>query len=437
MPQAAVNYGGTHDMGKNKNFSLQPQRETADSAQSEHASVRTFLGMLKLLRTDCISIEIESLALFEIDLNLRRMFLTEHAYLCFQEFLQRKLPHDALAVITDSFQLTYYFFKTDLEGRLRFFRIGPFLTEKMNRKRITDILKKNGLPMDFLAGFTSYYGQFVPLEAPELFERTLLALTREVFGKQVCLERFPGTLLSCAPAEQQPETCVMDDTIENFYILENQLMEAVSQGDSEKALSAFRTQEHLTFFPRSVDEVVDYHGKLTVLNVLCRKAIEKAGVHPIHIDTISSRISRQVITEESVSILRGMSEKIIQEYCRFAAEYASKKYHPLVESCILYIDRHFNENPSLADLALRNYVSKQYLSVLFRKETGQNITAYVHARQLAHAAELLRSTSQSVEEIANQCGQGNVSYFTKMFKEHFGISPREYRKSTQDDEIRK
>lgn len=50
MPQAAVNYGGTHDMGKNKNFSLQPQRETADSAQSEHASVRTFLGMLKLLR---------------------------------------------------------------------------------------------------------------------------------------------------------------------------------------------------------------------------------------------------------------------------------------------------------------------------------------------------------------------------------------------------
>lgn len=103
----------------------------------------------------------------------------------------------------------------------------------------------------------------------------------------------------------------MDDTIENFYMLENQLMEAVSQGDSEKALSAFRTQEHLTFFPRSVDEVVDYHGKLTVLNVLCRKAIEKAGVHPIHIDTISSRISRQVITEESVSILRGMSEKII------------------------------------------------------------------------------------------------------------------------------
>ena len=67
--------------------------------------------------------------------------------------------------------------------------------------------------------------------------------------------------------------------------------------------------------------------------------------------------------------------------------------------------------------------------MLFQKETGQNLTSYVHARQLDHAARPLVSSALPVEEIAERCGQGNVSYFTKLFKKRFGMSPREYRKS--------
>lgn len=282
---------------------------------------------------------------------------------------------------------------------------------------------------DSFTDFNSFYEQVPQLENPALYKRALLALSRDVFGNQVALKRFPGALLQNIPVQKRSEENKIADTIEDFYHLENQMMEAVSRGDAETALSVSRMQELLTFIPRSTDEIVTYHGKLVVLNVLCRKAIEKGGVHPVHIDAISSRISRQIMATDSLPVLRGMSEKIIEEYCRFAVEHASRKYHRLVEDCILYIDLHFSENPSLAELARKNYVSKQYLSVLFQKETGQNLTSYVHARQLDHAARPLVSSALPVEEIAERCGQGNVSYFTKLFKKRFGMSPREYRKS--------
>ena len=63
----------------------------------------------------------------------------------------------------------------------------------------------------------------------------------------------------------------------------------------------------------------------------------------------------------------------------------------------------------------------------FKKMTGTTFTAYLNERRLATAAELLRTTDDTVLTIAGQVGFDNLSNFNRQFKARFGMTPRQYR----------
>ena len=63
----------------------------------------------------------------------------------------------------------------------------------------------------------------------------------------------------------------------------------------------------------------------------------------------------------------------------------------------------------------------------FKKMTGASFTAYLNERRLALAAELLRTTDDTVLAIAGQAGFDNLSNFNRQFKARYGMTPRQYR----------
>ena len=79
-------------------------------------------------------------------------------------------------------------------------------------------------------------------------------------------------------------------------------------------------------------------------------------------------------------------------------------------------------------LAVRFSVNKNYLSSRFHKEVGITITDYINQVRIQRAANLLRSSSLSVQQVAEQCGFADGNYFTRIFKKINGMSPNEYRK---------
>lgn len=78
----------------------------------------------------------------------------------------------------------------------------------------------------------------------------------------------------------------------------------------------------------------------------------------------------------------------------------------------------------LADLL---YLHPKYLSVMFKKETGQNLSDYVTTCRIDKAKELLSQTNLKILEVAALCGFHNYRYFMTVFKQRTGQTPTEFR----------
>ena len=93
-----------------------------------------------------------------------------------------------------------------------------------------------------------------------------------------------------------------------------------------------------------------------------------------------------------------------------------------------YIKEHLAENLSREELADTVYLTSDYLSHLFKKETGYSLTNYIIHERIEKAKLLLAQKSMSIRDVASACGFDNVSYFSKQFRSITGMTPREYRK---------
>ncbi len=92
-----------------------------------------------------------------------------------------------------------------------------------------------------------------------------------------------------------------------------------------------------------------------------------------------------------------------------------------------YIDRHYSEKISLDELSTRFYIDKYYLTKTFRSQFGLNISTYIQNIRITKAKQLLRFSSKTVEEIGYEVGVGSPAYFSRVFKDVEGVSPKVYR----------
>ncbi|MBR3965818.1 MAG: helix-turn-helix domain-containing protein [Clostridia bacterium] len=96
-----------------------------------------------------------------------------------------------------------------------------------------------------------------------------------------------------------------------------------------------------------------------------------------------------------------------------------------------YIDKHYSSHLSLDSVATAVAVSSCHLSKLFRKTCGVSFVEYLTEYRVGKAQELLLESNKSVAEIADSCGFGSFSAFSRSFKQISGCSPIEYRKKSR------
>lgn len=102
--------------------------------------------------------------------------------------------------------------------------------------------------------------------------------------------------------------------------------------------------------------------------------------------------------------------------------------HQKVAEVASYISAHYAEADSLDYVARHFYMSKSYLSRIFKETTGYTVNEYINVNRIQKARELLADSNQNITEIALLLGYGSVTYFEKIFRQHTEISPLKYRK---------
>lgn len=100
-----------------------------------------------------------------------------------------------------------------------------------------------------------------------------------------------------------------------------------------------------------------------------------------------------------------------------------------LKKVINYININYNKPISIKDLAVIADYSEYHFIRFFKTETGKTCVDFINSFRIEKASNLLKNTTLSVTEISFEVGYENVSYFIKLFKKFFGLSPSVYRKS--------
>lgn len=100
---------------------------------------------------------------------------------------------------------------------------------------------------------------------------------------------------------------------------------------------------------------------------------------------------------------------------------------PFILSIKNYIYEHISREISRNELANEVGLSPAYLSTYFKKETGLTISDFIKQERIAFAKRLLRQTNLPVSVISQNVGYDSLSYFSSVFHENTGYTPREYR----------
>jgi len=107
------------------------------------------------------------------------------------------------------------------------------------------------------------------------------------------------------------------------------------------------------------------------------------------------------------------------------------EYYPSpLNNMLTFINQNYTMPISLQVLSEKFQLSKQYISRLFMKYLNMTANTYILTVKLYHAQELLKFSRMNISEISHYLGFCSTSYFSRVFKQYYSISPKQYQFSS-------
>lgn len=103
-----------------------------------------------------------------------------------------------------------------------------------------------------------------------------------------------------------------------------------------------------------------------------------------------------------------------------------------MKKALRYIEAHLSEELRLEEVASHVYLSPYYFSKLFKKYQGIGFNAWVTQQRMANAKELLCHSDWSIASIARNLGFSQPSYFCKVFRQTYQVTPQVFRQQRKD-----
>ncbi|NSW90700.1 MAG: response regulator [Firmicutes bacterium] len=253
----------------------------------------------------------------------------------------------------------------------------------------------------------SYKEALDAIEYKMILGKNLVIPVESVYAnlkEKAAKNKFLDTLKNC---EDDLILAIKSDNRESMVIILKEITEALH----ESIKSNIQEKDHLiflvSFFIMKIMFVLD-----------------------ININMLFDNEGGLINTLQNLQTINELEDYIIKCFDEAAEELREKnKSHNgfLVKLAIEYISKNIYNDITLMKVADYLMIHPNYLSKIFKQETGEPFVEYVIKVKMSEAKLLLRNSNNKVYEIANMLSYKDVGHFARTFKKFFGVSPTEYR----------
>ena len=202
-----------------------------------------------------------------------------------------------------------------------------------------------------------------------------------------------------------------------------------------KALSLHQKKELKLIFNGILDNL---HEMNLSRNVICNLMIElfimineffeSYGVSIRKIMKNSYHSYQQLVNIESIGDAKKWVILIKEDLIEYIKREDAILYPRIISRIKNYIEKHFDEELSLKEVADAVSLNPSYLSTILKTYTDMSYSVYVAQVRVGKAKKLLETTDDKVYEVGEKVGYTNIYYFNRIFKKIAGLSPGEYKK---------
>lgn len=337
--------------------------------------------------------------------------------------------------VTDDFQSSYMFMRLS-ETEDTIIVVGPYTSTEITRSSIIRKSKSQAITPEFLSTLERYFSTVAYIPDDHSLTVALYTLGEKIWNtEQLGVENLQSSLLSFEgnPFESsEGDINIINDydinVVERRYLSENKLITAVASGRTHEAERLLKGFSQAAVEQRTTEPTRNARNYLIILNTLLRKAVEQKGVHPFHIDRVSSKFARRIENIGSWSDVGPLCKDMANKYCALVNDLTLNSLSPIVRQAVTLIDSDLTADLKLNSIAYKVGVNPSYLSSIFKKETGKTVTDFVNSRRIEQAVFLLGATQMPIATVGQHCGINDNNYFTRIFKKYTGKTPAEWRK---------
>lgn len=161
--------------------------------------------------------------------------------------------------------------------------------------------------------------------------------------------------------------------------------------------------------------------------VLLVGAAREAGVDKKKLLAIEFQLGMELRRQEVAKDLQKWMYKVIDVLAEFVLEHHNQHNLKAVREAVQFIESKYFQELSLDEIARNVYLSPNYFSSIFRKETGYTVSDYITKIRIEKAKELLKNLENSVSDVGLKVGYHDPRYFCRVFKAVVGIPPSKYK----------
>lgn len=211
------------------------------------------------------------------------------------------------------------------------------------------------------------------------------------------------------------------------YSAEIRLFSCVQQGNIESLKAQLENLDSLIVMGKmSDDELMQYkYMAVSTITLATRYAIQ-GGFNENKAYEFSDRVIKTVdkLTDKK-EIFMCLGTEIVKLTQDVKKNKKQPEFSPHIRNCIKHINENLSEKIKVSDIAKVCGISADYLSQIFKKEIGENLSSYIVRQKLERAKNLLLS-GMSSKEICIEVGFSSQAYFVTLFKRYYNMTPSDY-----------